>query len=205
MKKGLMLCIALFSLLAVVTQYYLMLANSTHSVFETSIRFFSYFTILSNTIVAVYFTYLTYNFLIHKENIQFSFGTLSAITVYITIVGLVYQFLLRQTWNPAGMQKVADETLHSLNPLLVIIFWFLHIKTNKLPYSQIKYWLVFPLLYLAFVLIRGHYSNFYPYPFLDVPGLGLKKVTINCLGMALFFYLIAAMYIWFANKIVNRK
>ena len=127
MKKGLMLCIALFSLLAVVTQYYLMLANSTHSVFETSIRFFSYFTILSNTIVAVYFTYLTYDFLIHKENIQFSFGTLSAITVYITIVGLVYQFLLRQTWNPAGMQKVADETLHSLNPLLVIIFWFLHI------------------------------------------------------------------------------
>lgn len=122
MKKGLMLCIALFSLLAVVTQYYLMLANSTHSVFETSIRFFSYFTILSNTIVAVYFTYLTYDFLIHKENIQFSFGTLSAITVYITIVGLVYQFLLRQTWNPAGMQKVADETLHSLNPLLVIIF-----------------------------------------------------------------------------------
>ena len=37
--------------------------------------------------------------------------------VYIAIVGIVYQLLLRQLWNPQGAQWVADVLLHSIIPV----------------------------------------------------------------------------------------
>ncbi|MBL7878732.1 MAG: Pr6Pr family membrane protein, partial [Chryseobacterium gambrini] len=53
------------------------------------------------------------------------------------IVGLIYQFLLRSTWNPSGMQKLVDELLHSVIPLLVLIYWYWYENKNNLKYGSI--------------------------------------------------------------------
>ncbi|MGX7666678.1 Pr6Pr family membrane protein [Flavobacterium pedocola] len=206
MSKILIFCIAISSWLAVIIQYDLMLANRANSVLETTIRFFSFFTILTNSIVAVYFSYLTYNYLKNKKAIHSSLGTLTAITVYITIVGLVYQIILRHTWNPTGTQKIVDELLHSVNPILVIVYWFLNQKNSTLKYQQIPSWLLFPLVYLIYVLIRGYYSNFFPYPFLNLTNIGLIKVVVNIIIMTTLFTIISMLFIWIAKWTTkNRK
>ena len=43
----------------------------------------------------------------------------------IVMVGLVYSLALRATWNPQGLQKIADFALHDATPLLFIIAWIL--------------------------------------------------------------------------------
>jgi hypothetical protein len=44
-------------------------------------------------------------------------------------------------------------------------------------------WLIFPILYFLYILLRGAISNAYPYPFLDVGKLGYDQAIVNALGM----------------------
>jgi len=194
MNRLLALIITILAVFAVVMQLDLMLANRITTLTESVIRFFSYFTILTNTLVAFYFSYLTFIGLKYKK-LPHKLGLITAITIYITIVGLVYQFVLRHTWSPTGMQQVVDEILHSVNPLLVIVYWYLNCKKEILSFRQIGKWLIYPLVYIIFILIRGHFSGFYPYPFLNVKQLGLNHVILNSLGMTLLFVLISLLFV----------
>ncbi|MDQ2864461.1 MAG: Pr6Pr family membrane protein, partial [Bacteroidota bacterium] len=113
MKKTLAALFALIGCFAVITQFVLMVNNRAASVPETIIRFFSFFTILTNIMVALYFTALA---VAKKDSVTFVNrpGTLTAITIYITTVGTVYQVVLRQVWQPTGMQLIVDELLHTI-------------------------------------------------------------------------------------------
>lgn len=122
MKKNASILLATIAWLTVSTQYYLMLQNRVSSINETTIRFFSFFTILTNLLVAIYFTLTVFK---HKQGHQSVLnkpGTLTALTVYISVVGLVYQILLRHIWNPTGLQMIVDELLHSIIPIAVVVF-----------------------------------------------------------------------------------
>ena len=46
--------------------------------------------------------------------------------------------------------------------------------------------------WLAFTLIRGEGTGFYPYPFVDVSTHGYGRVLLNCLLVALLFLALAA-------------
>ncbi|MCG9792659.1 Pr6Pr family membrane protein [Flavobacterium algicola] len=192
MKNKLSILFAAITLFAVVTQYYLMIESRVASILETTIRFFSFFTILTNSLVAIYFILS----LVKKKNnylsIIYKSGTLTAVTVYITIVGLVYQILLRHIWTPEGMQRLVDELLHSIIPILVIIFWYLYEEKISIKYKQLLKWLIYPILYLIFILIRGALAEFYPYPFVNVAALGLEQVLINSAGLLVLFICISA-------------
>src|SRR5687767_3103138 len=81
---------------------------------EIIIRYFSYFTLLTNLMVALICTTL----LITPESSIGKFAsrytTLTAVTTYILIVGIVYNIILRPLWNPQGLQKPVDELLHTV-------------------------------------------------------------------------------------------
>lgn len=190
MKKHLSLIFASIAWFTVIAQYYLMIENRVTPIIETSIRFFSFFTILTNSLVAIYFTLS-----ILKKKIIDKPGTLTAVTVYITIVGIVYQIILRPIWKPTGLQMIVNELLHSVIPLLVILFWYLYEEKKTLTYKQLPMWLIYPFVYLLYILVRGSISNFYPYPFVDVANLGFAKVLSNSAILMLVFISIAALFI----------
>lgn len=191
MKQKLALFLAILGFVAVILQFYLMMETRTVSGSESIVRFFSYFTILSNLILAISFSVQA----LRKQTIQI----LTPITVYITIVGLVYQILLRRTWSPTGLQMIVDELLHSIIPGLAIIYWFLY-EDNKINYNQIPKWLIFPLLYLFYILIRGYYSGFYPYPFVDVSKFGLNQVLVNSGLLIVVFVFFCVLFIMIKRK-----
>lgn len=204
-KKQISILLAAIAWVAVLTQYYLMLDNRIASISETTIRFFSFFTILTNLLVAVYFTL---SIIIQKSgylSILDKPGTLTAVTVYITIVGLVYQILLRHIWEPTGMQMIVDELLHSIIPIVVNIYWYLYEGKKPVRYGQIPQWLIYPCIYLIYILIRGHFSNFYPYPFVDVGNLGLLNVLLNSVGLIALFIGISVLYIKIGKAIKSKS
>ncbi len=203
MRKTLNFLFAIITWFAVITQFYLMLENRTAPVPETIIRFFSFFTILTNTLVALYFTLQTFT---KDPNSTFNKpGNLMAITVYITIVGLVYQLILRHIWQPTGLQMIVDELLHSVIPVFVIIYWILYEKKSYIKWRSIPIYLIYPILYITFTLIRGHFSDFYPYPFVNVLELGWAKVLTNVLLLFGLFTALLSVFIGVGKSISQIK
>ncbi|WP_286743001.1 Pr6Pr family membrane protein [Roseivirga sp. UBA1976] len=186
MRKTLHTLIALLALFSVATQFYLMLENRTTSLTEMIIRFFSFFTILTNTLVALYFGILSLNrkkmpgFLSHTESLTF-------VTVYIFVVGLVYQIALRHVWEPTGLQMVVDELLHTAIPILVFLYWALYSTRTAFEWNHLPKLLAYPGIYLVYILCRGKLSDFYPYPFLDVANLGWTLTLQNITVLFLLF------------------
>jgi hypothetical protein len=196
-QKTLSILFALLGWFAVVTQYIIMMENRVESAAETTIRFFSFFTILTNSIVAVYFTAQIFN---PENSLLTKPGTLTSITLQIVVVGLVYQTVLRPIWNPQGLQKIVDELLHSVLPVLTVIYWWFYEQKSEVKFRQIPGWLIYPLVYLIFILIRGSASDFYPYPFIDVTTLGYQAVIINSLVMLILFAGIAFLLVGIGRR-----
>lgn len=180
---------------AVLLQLYLIILNRVESVPETIIRFFSFYTILTNILVAFCFTVLLLK-PNSRSGIFFSQpGVLTATTIYITVVGVLYNLILREIWSPVGFQRLADELLHVVIPLLFILFWYFSAPKGGLGWKSAFPWLVYPFVYAVFVLIRGALSGFYPYPFVDVITLGFKKVLVNSAGLFIGFFLVSQLFI----------
>jgi len=195
MKNKIAVALAFVGWIAVIGQYILMIENRTQPVSETSVRFVSYFTILTNIIVAFYFT-----FLVLPEDRR---AILTAVTVYITMVGSVYQILLRHVWQPHGMQLVVNELLHTVIPVVVIIFWYLYEDTSQLRYGQLVKWTVYPVVYLTYILIYGHYSGFYPYYFVDVTKLGMETVLATAAILMIVFFVVSSVFIFVGKTFVR--
>lgn len=194
---------ALITWFALIAQLYLAIENRTTSLTESIIRYISYFTILTNLLVALYFTAT----LLPDSRFRRFFqrpGVLTAITVYICVVGLVYQLFLRPIWDPQGLQRVVDELLHSVIPVLFLVYWILFEKKETLRWRFMLTWLLYPLLYSLYTVIRGYFSGFYPYPFIDVSKLGYQQALMNAFGILVIFFFFSGAFIGIARLAIKR-
>lgn len=180
---------------AVICQLWLILKNRTASVPETVIRFFSYFTILTNIAVAVCFTFILLRPFSKSAKMFSKPVTITALTLYIAVVAIIYNVILRFLWNPHGLQLAVDELLHSVIPVLFIFYWLLFVQKQTIKLNNILPWLIYPVVYCIYVLIRGNFSGFYPYPFIDVTALGYSKVFTNIAGMLIAFLVISLLLV----------
>ena len=141
------------------------------------IDYFSFFTIEINLLIAVVLTI----FCARPQAEQFltAPSVSSALVVYIIIVGVVYAVLLRHLWHPHGIQFLADLALHDAVPVLYPIFWLVLLPKGSLRWSDPAWWLVFPVLYFFYSMLRGAAFGVYLYPFFDAAQLGLVRVTMN--------------------------
>jgi hypothetical protein len=154
------------------------------------VSFFSYFTVLTNTLVA---TVLTCAVTRRESAAQRWFlqpWVSSGIAVSIAVVGLAYSLLLRHLWHPQGWQFIADELLHDVMPLLFLGYWWCCVPKGTLRLWHLPLWLIYPLVYFIYALLRGHLLGAYAYPFIDVATLGYAQVLINAGGILLGFVLI---------------
>ncbi|EJM81512.1 hypothetical protein PMI33_04903 [Pseudomonas sp. GM67] len=159
------------------------------------VSFFSYFTVLSNTLVA---TVLTCALTSRESAARRWFlqpWVSSGVAVSIAVVGLAYNILLRHLWHPEGWQWLADELMHDVMPLLFLAWWWLCVPKGTLRLRHIALWVIYPLLYFAYALLRGHLLAVYPYPFIDVDKLGYPQVFANAGGLLAGFVVIALLVI----------
>lgn len=180
---------------ALVFQFYVHINSGAAAKTELLIRFFSYFTIDSNLLVALCSTSIL---LFHSTSLGRFFSkpkVITAISVYILVVALIYNVVLRFLWVFQGWSMILNELLHVVVPVMFLIYWIYFVPKQQLQWKNIWFWLIYPLIYTIFVLIRGSHSGFYPYPFLNVTKLGMEKVLLNCAIIALLFAFLSALFV----------
>ncbi len=181
---------------ALTVQFIIMMQSGVTGVTDSIIRFFTYFTILSNGLTALSFTASLFNF----SPFFSSFKVQTAIAVYISIVAIVYNSVLRFIWEPTGLQRLIDELLHVVNPFIFVLYWYMIQIKMSLAYRFTFKILIFPFVYLVSVLLIGRFSDHYPYPFLDANQIGYLNVFINSLGVTAAFVLVSLLFIFINNR-----
>lgn len=179
MKKAYEIILFFLGWFSIVTQFVLMIQNRQADIPETILRFFSFFTILTNILVALFFTVKSFNLAKRSFGLFYKSGIFTALTAFILIVGLVYQVVLRSIWEPTGLQLVVDELLHTIIPLCTFIYWFFYAEQGDSKIQSVIIWLCYPIIYTIFIFIRGYFSSFYPYPFLNISEIGFGNTLIN--------------------------
>ena len=76
-----------------------------------------------------------------------------------------------------------DLLLHKIFPVIVVLDWILFPPMTRLRYTDALRWLVYPVVWLAFTLIRGAADGWYPYPFLDPTDGGYGMVAVVVVGI----------------------
>jgi hypothetical protein len=195
--------VGLLTWIGLVLQFYLSLqlylANG-RSVLGAIFFFFSFFTILTNSLIA-FETILT---LITPKSWAGAFFSSPAVrtgtAIYIAVVGIVYSLVLRELWNPEGAQKLADLVLHDLVPILYVAWWFFFVPKNGLRWKHAVWWLAYPFAYLVYTMVRGRIVGTYPYPFLDVSALGYWRVLANAMVLLVIFLGLGASIIVISRR-----
>ena len=159
------------------------------------VNFFSFFTVLTNTLVAVALTCVATRQPSKGRNFFLQPWVTSGIAVSIIVVGVAYNLLLRQLWQPQGLQWLANELLHDVMPVLFTLYWWFCVPKGSLRVGHIGVWVLYPVLYFAYTLLRGHLLGVYPYPFIDVEKLGYAQAFINACGVLAGFVLVALIIV----------
>jgi hypothetical protein len=164
------------------------------------IQYISYFTILTNALVGLYFFV---NALFSKTKLgifMHKATTTTAITVYITVVGLIFNIVLRPIYHPIGLARITNEIMHVITPIGFILYWLWVTPKNELKIQDTYYWLQYPSFYLIYILARGFFTHKYPYPFVNVDAIGLQKVLVNSFMIAGLFFGLSILFIWIGKK-----
>ncbi|GAA4099543.1 Pr6Pr family membrane protein [Nonomuraea soli] len=154
----------------------------------------AYFTIQSNVLVAAYYLY-------RLSGRRTSARLKGAVTLVITVTGLIYNTVLTHFGNPfaalaEGTPKdVANFLLHVVVPVLALADWLLFDRDLRPRWSDALLWLLYPLAYGIFAVTRGLLLDpatpkRYPYPFLDLDVLGWGGLITNMITYGIGFYLL---------------
>ncbi len=156
--------------------------------------YLGYFTVLTNLLVALSLSLSLQNTRPIARWCQRP-GVASAVAVSIALVGLAYHVLLRHVWDPQGLQKLADVTLHYAVPVLTVLHWWVAVPPARMPWRAPLVWAVWPLAYLVYALLRGLWLQSYPYPFIDVAVLGYPRSLLNALALLVVFLLVGTLFV----------
>ena len=110
----------------------------------------------------------------------------SALATYVIAGTIIFCVALQPYWHHAGTQFLADVLLHGFVPALYLAFW-LTIPKHGLTWHNPFRWLLYPLIYLALLLIAAHWTGFYPYPFVDMRVLPLWSLAFNVVAITVTF------------------
>lgn len=176
------------------------LGNDTQGALGRIFDYFTYFTILSNILVAVILTMLFLNPLRNGK----VFRVLRLDTVLmITVTGVVYNLVLAADAKNVGWQVLANSLEHQITPIVTVLVWLLVGPRGWVNVRTIAWAFALPIGWLVFALIRGAFIGAYPYPFLDVVTLGYGTVFVNVLGIVVFA-LVILLILWGLDKAISR-
>jgi hypothetical protein len=198
--------IALITWSGLIIQLYIAIISSLalgKSVPAAIVFYLSFFTILTNGLVALSLTFP----LLFRNNPLSRFLSdprmLSCILASISLVGLCYHFLLRNLWSPQGIHRIADIILHYGSPILFCLYWVTCVPKSALKWRDPLQWAAYPILYFIYTMVRGYWLG-YPYPFINLRVIGWTQLTINS-AAALGVFLALSWAIIAIGRLLDRS
>lgn len=167
-------------------------------------RTFSFFTISTNSLIIL----MTGALLWGRGRLYDWFKSpvvQAACCLYIAFVGLGFWLLLG---GPGELRTIWDWLPeiggHSLSPILGFVFWWRCVEKGAVNGRHPFLWLIYPILYLVYWLIRGPLVGYYPYFFIDVNALGYSGVALWS-GILVIAYLVLGTAMWQVDRWQARR
>lgn len=162
---------ALLALAAITVQLLDLAAKGTLD----PINYFSYFTIQANLIGAAALLWAASRWRGERSAALDWFR--GAAVVYLTVTLIVFAVLLSGTDVDTAIPWV-DTVLHRVMPIVLIVDWLIDPPLVRLTARRALAWLIYPLAWTAYTLVRGAIVGWYPYPFLDPANGGYGRVAL---------------------------
>ncbi|OIV39008.1 hypothetical protein BIV57_02565 [Mangrovactinospora gilvigrisea] len=144
------------------------------------LRFFSYFTIESNILVAV----CAFTLLRRPDRDGPGWRVLRLDTLLgIGVTGLVYGLLLAPKLHLTGEALVVTAGLHYVTPPATLLGWLLFGPRGRIDRRTVGWAFLWPVAWIGWTLAHGAASGWYPYPFLDVSSLGYGTAVRNIVAV----------------------
>ncbi|NND85070.1 MAG: Pr6Pr family membrane protein, partial [Acidimicrobiia bacterium] len=172
----------------------------------SQVIFFGYFTIFTNTMVAVMAGSLLFG---REGRLHRFFSNLSvqaAVCSYILFVGVGRWTLLGAPSGDAitgWIGWVPEFGSHAVAPLLGFLWFIIGVPHGTLGWRDSVRWLAYPVAYYAFWLVAGPILDSYPYPFMDFPELGFVG-SVTWLGVLAVIALIFAFGFLAIDRVLGR-
>ncbi len=165
---------------------------------ERLVRLFSYFTIQSNILAGAIAVALAVR--PDRDGRVFRVLRLDAV-LCITVTGIVYHAVLRglNELTPSG--AFANLLLHTVVPALALVAWLWVGPRPRITWSTVAWSVAYPLVWIAYTLVRGAIVDWYPYPFLDVGEIGLGATLVNTALVAVVFLVLATAALWVDRRL----
>ena len=136
---------------------------------RSTINFFSYFTIQSNMIAIAVFFWMALKS--DNEGGRISLDIIRGAPVfYLAVTGIIFAVLL--SGLPLITVPFANTILHKIMPVVMIVDWIIDAPEKDLSFRKALVWMVYPLGWLLYTIVRGYLIEWYPYPFLDPIKMG---------------------------------
>ena len=159
---------------------------------------FAYYTIQSNLLVLVLFAVLIVRTAANPRTRAVQPHLKGAVTMAITVTLLVYHFVLVPQLFAMSTEyhlfSLQDTLVHYFVPLATIADWLLFDPKGSYRWFDPLAWLVIPILYFCFAMLRAHLLGptvtedlRYPYFFLNLDELGWSGVLSNAAWMTACF------------------
>ena len=152
-----------------------------------------YFTVLTNVLVAGHMCAVSFGW-------RISASRAAGLLISICVVGIIYHLVLAALWNPVGLAWWANQGLHTVVPM-AFAAWWLAFAEKSISLRCVPEWLIWPLVYGVYAIVRGTFTGFWPYPFLDVGRLGGAQVAMNLAGLLFGFAVLGLMVLGVAKSV----
>ncbi len=182
------------ALLIVIAIYWQVSDRLSHNLFRPT-EYFAYFTITSGLITAGVLMISSVQLIKGQSETKFLSLARLTMAVSMTLVGLIYNVLLRggapddrdigYNWP-----VLPNEIIHTYVPVLIFLEWLLVRTTFTLKLNQAFWVLIYPLTWLTFSITRGVIQGWWPYWFID-PQYGIGS-------QIMWIFIIAGLFSVFA-------
>ena len=163
-------------------------------------NFFSYFTVESNLFAVIILMLSAIAVSNHRKNDQVALLRGSS-TLNMIIVGIIFSLLLAGLDGDLTAVPWDNTVLHYIMPVFIAFDWCIDPPKVHIAFRRALIWMVLPIAYVMYSLIRGHFISWYPYPFLSPAEHGYFAVAIVCVAVAL----VGIGLIWVLTRFTRQK
>lgn len=164
-------------------------------------NFFSFFTIQSNIIAAIVLIAFGLFYTRLAKSVVFQ-SVRGAATLYMAMTGVIFAVLL------SGLTDVRltavpwnNIVLHYIMPIAMVIDWLISPPKVHLKTAHIAAWVLLPIGYVVYSLIRGYFVGWYPYPFLNPVTSSYEQVGLTLAVLTVGVLLGAWAFLWYARRV----
>jgi len=154
--------------------------------------FLSYFTVLSNILVAVVMAMLWRD--PQRNGLVFRILRMDALLM-ITVTGLIYWGVLAGGVELQGLEHVTNIVEHTLVPIAAVAVFLVFGPRGQFRVSTVFAALILPISWALVTLVRGAVITAYPYGFMDVARYGYGSVLVSIAGVAVFGVIIGFVFL----------